>query len=95
MALTAPSSTLTGQTIASSYDQLLFLDDASMHVGIRGPLYSRNDLINDEELGFKVVHCDEFQTEGVGHVIGRIKERVGNTPIYLSIVLCQCLNLLS
>ena len=29
MALTAPSSTLTGQTIASSYDQLLFLDNAS------------------------------------------------------------------
>ena len=29
MALTAPSSTLTGQTIASSYDQLLFLDAAA------------------------------------------------------------------
>ena len=29
MALTAPSSTLTGQTIAASYDQVLFLDSAS------------------------------------------------------------------
>ena len=66
-------------------EEKLFLDHASMHVGIRGPLYSRNDLINDEELGFKVVHCDEFQTEGVAHVIGRIKERVGNNSIYLSI----------
>ena len=66
-------------------EEKLFLDHASMHVGIRGPLYSRNDLINDEELGFKVVHCDEFQTEGVEHVIRRIKERVGNNPIYLSI----------
>ena len=66
-------------------EEKLFLDHASMHVGIRGPLYSRNDLINDEELGFKVVHCDEFQTEGVEHVIKRIKERVGNNSIYLSI----------
>ena len=31
------------------------------------------------------MHCDEFQTEGVEHVIGRIKERVGNNSIYLSI----------
>jgi len=29
MGLTAPSSTLTGQTIAASYDQVLFLDAAA------------------------------------------------------------------
>ena len=74
-----------GTPFRRAAEEKLFLDHASMHVGIRGPLYSRNDLINDEELGFKVVHCDEFQTEGVEHVIGRIKERVGNNPIYLSI----------
>ena len=74
-----------GTPFRRAAEEKLFLDHASMHVGIRGPLYSRNDLINDEELGFKVVHCDEFQTEGVEHVIRRIKERVGNNPIYLSI----------
>ena len=74
-----------GTPFRRAAEEKLFLDHASMHVGIRGPLYSRNDLLNDEELGFKVVHCDEFQTEGVEHVIGRIKERVGNNPIYLSI----------
>ena len=35
-----------------------------MHVGIRGPLYSRDDLKNDASFGFKIIHCDEFQTEG-------------------------------
>ena len=74
-----------GTPFRRAAEEKLFLDHASMHVGIRGPLYSRNDLINDEELGFKVVHCDEFQTEGVEHVTKRIKERVGNNPIYLSI----------
>ena len=56
-----------------------------MHVGIRGPLYSRNDLKNDESFGFKIVHCDEFQTEGIDKIVERIKKRVGNNPLYLSI----------
>lgn len=63
----------------------LFLDNASMHVGIRGPLYSRNDLKVDEALGFRIVHCDEFETIGISGVIERIRERVGNHPLYLSI----------
>ena len=63
----------------------LFLDDSSMHVGIRGPLYSRDDLKNDAEFGFKLIHCDEFQTEGIDKIVERIRKRVGNNPLYLSI----------
>ena len=47
-----------GTPFRRAAEEKLFLDHASMHVGIRGPLYSRDDLNNDEELGFKVVHCD-------------------------------------
>jgi len=61
------------------------LDNASMHVGIRGPLYSRDDLKNDAEFGFKIIHCDEFQSEGIDKIVKRIKERIGNNPLYLSI----------
>ena len=74
-----------GTPFRRAAEEKLFLDHASMHVGIRGPLYSRDDLDNDEELGFKVVHCDEFQKEGLDHVASRIKERVGDNPMYLSI----------
>ncbi len=74
-----------GTPFRRAAEEGLFLDDASMHVGIRGPLYSRDDLERDEELGFKVVHCDEFQTEGVEHVVRRIRDRVGDHPLYLSI----------
>ena len=74
-----------GTPFRRAAEEKLFLDNASMHVGIRGPLYSRDDLDNDEELGFKVVHCDEFQKEGLDHVASRIKERVGDNPMYLSI----------
>jgi len=74
-----------GTPFRRAAEEKLFLDQASMHIGIRGPLYSNEDLKSDEELGFKVVHCDEFQQEGVQHVVRRIKERVRNNPIYLSI----------
>ena len=56
-----------------------------MHVGIRGPLYSREDLKNYESFGFKIIHCDQFQTEGIDKIVERIKNRVGNNPLYLSI----------
>lgn len=74
-----------GTPFRRAAEEGLFNDQHSMHVGIRGPLYSRDDLIKDEELGFKVVHCDELQTHGVDHVVKRIRDRVGDQPLYLSI----------
>ena len=74
-----------GTPFRRAAEEGLFRDDASMHVGIRGPLYSREDLNRDRELGFKVVHCDELQTHGVEHVVKRIRDRVGDHPLYLSI----------
>ena len=74
-----------GTPFRRAAEEKLFLESASMHVGIRGPLYSREDLKNDEELGFKVIHCDEFQSEGIEHVVKRIRDRVGDNPMYLSI----------
>jgi len=76
-----------GTPFRRAAEEKLFLESASMHVGIRGPLYSRDDLKNDKELGFKVIHCDEFQNEGVDHVVKRIRDRVGDNPMYLSIVI--------
>jgi len=74
-----------GTPFRRAAEEKLFLESASMHVGIRGPLYSRDDLKNDKELGFKVIHCDEFQSEGIEHVVKRIRDRVGGNPMYLSI----------
>lgn len=74
-----------GTPFRRAAEEHLFLDEASIHVGIRGPLYSRQDLTNDRELGFKVVHCDDFQLYGVAYVIERIRERIGDHPVYLSV----------
>ncbi len=74
-----------GTPFRRAAEESLFNDSASLHVGIRGPLYSRDDLERDADLGFKVVHCDELQSHGVEHVVRRIRERVGDNPLYLSI----------
>ena len=74
-----------GTPFRRAREERLFLDDASMHVGIRGPLYSRDDIKNDESFGFKIIHCDDFQTEGIDKIVDRIKKRVGNNALYLSI----------
>lgn len=74
-----------GTPFRRAAEEHLFLDDASMHVGIRGPLYSRDDLKNDAEFGFRIVHCDDFEAQGIDAVVRRIRERVGDNPLYLSI----------
>ncbi|NYF17642.1 agmatinase [Microbacterium sp. AK009] len=58
---------------------------ASMHVGIRGPLYDKSDLSDDERLGFAIVTTDDIERDGVTRAIERIRARVAGAPIYLSI----------
>ncbi|CKH10373.1 agmatinase [Mycolicibacterium smegmatis] len=63
----------------------LIVKGHSAHVGIRGSLYDRADLLDDESLGFTVVHCRDIDRIGVDGVISRIHERVGEYPVYVSI----------
>ena len=56
-----------------------------LHVGIRGPLYDRSDLSSDASLGFRTIHCRELDEIGVAGVIDRIRARVADRPLYLSI----------
>jgi agmatinase len=74
-----------GTPFRRAAEEGLFLEDASMHVGIRGPLYSEQDLTDDEDLGFKIVHSMELETIGIDGVVTRIRERVGDAPVYISI----------
>ncbi|WP_066889427.1 agmatinase [Carbonactinospora thermoautotrophica] len=56
-----------------------------LHIGIRGPLYSRRDLLEDAELGFRVVRSDDFETEGTRGVVERMRDRLGTGPVYVSV----------
>ena len=58
---------------------------ASMHVGIRGPLYSSQDLAEDTRLGFQIVSCRDVELHGLGYALDAIKNRVGDRPTYVSV----------
>jgi agmatinase len=56
-----------------------------MHVGIRGPLYSPQDLSDDQVLGFQVVGSHDMDDMGWRGVVERIAARVGDRPTYVSL----------
>jgi agmatinase len=57
----------------------------SMHVGLRGPLYGRLDLDESERLGFSAVHCRDFVRKPIDDIIERIRARLGDRPVYVSL----------
>ncbi|MFQ6016072.1 MAG: agmatinase [Anaerolineae bacterium] len=61
------------------------LDPArSIQVGMRGSLYSPQDLDEARGLGFEVVPMSELRRRGVEEVVAQIQDRVGMHPAFLS-----------
>jgi agmatinase len=56
-----------------------------LHVGIRGPLYSDQDLTDDTNLGFAVITSPEVADRGVPDTVSRLRQRVGRGPVYVSL----------
>jgi len=57
----------------------------SLHVGIRGPLYSREDLTDDQVLGFQVIGAHDMDDMGWRGAVDLIRARVGDRPTYVSL----------
>jgi agmatinase len=74
-----------GTPFRRAAEEGLFVSGHSAHVGIRGALYSPDDLSSDAELGFTVVHCREFQTRTVADVVAQLQQTIGDHPLYVSI----------
>jgi agmatinase len=56
-----------------------------VHVGTRGPLYSSADLVDDADLGFQIVPSVEIDDLGARGVLEKIRERVQDRPVYVSV----------
>jgi agmatinase len=56
-----------------------------LHVGIRGPLYGPEDLEDDGVLGFQIIRADDFEEQPLPAIVDRIRARLGDAPVYLSI----------
>ncbi|KAL8392623.1 hypothetical protein RB595_002714 [Gaeumannomyces hyphopodioides] len=62
------------------------IKNTSIHAGIRGPVIRRKgDIRNDVRCGFAIITARDLDKLGVDGVISRIKERVGDSKVYISI----------
>ncbi|KAJ7070502.1 arginase deacetylase [Mycena amicta] len=61
------------------------ITNTSIHAGVRTRLAGPQDLENDEQVGFQVISADDIDELGVPEIVGRIRERVGSGPVYLSL----------
>ncbi len=74
-----------GTPFRRAAEEGLFAQDHSVHVGIRGSLYAPSDLAQDARLGFQTVHARDFDSLGAHGVTDRIRQVVGERPVYVSI----------
>ena len=74
-----------GTPFRRASEEGLIVKGSSAHVGIRGSLYDREDLVDDERLGFTIVHCRDIDRLGVDGILERVLARVGEAPVYVSI----------
>jgi agmatinase len=74
-----------GTPFRRAVEEGLLLKDASAHVGIRGPVYSPQDFDDDRRFGFTIVHSTQLDDLGPRGVVERIRARVADAPVYLSI----------
>jgi len=74
-----------GSPFRRAWEEGLLSRDHSTHVGLRGPLYSSTDLVDDAGMGFAQVTADDVAERGPAAVAARVLERVGDAPLYVSV----------
>jgi agmatinase len=74
-----------GTIFRRAFEEKLLVEDHSVHIGIRGPLYDRADLADDAGFGFRTIRASDVDIMGVRETIGTIAERTAGLPVYLSL----------
>jgi agmatinase len=73
-----------GSFVRRAVEDKLIDSTSSIQVGIRGTMYSTNDIENSKDLGLEVITTDEVAQIGVADTVARIRKRVGNKQIFLT-----------
>jgi agmatinase len=74
-----------GTIFRRAFEERLLVEDHSVHIGIRGPLYDRADLADDAGFGFRTIRASDVDIMGLRETIGVIAERTAGLPVYLSL----------
>jgi agmatinase len=74
-----------GTPFRRAHEEGLLASDRCAHVGIRGPLFSPQDVVDDAGFGFTIVGAFDYLTRTVASVADELRARVGDAPVYASI----------
>jgi agmatinase len=74
-----------GTIFRRAFEEGLLVEDHSIHVGIRGPIYGAADQDDDRRFGFRTIRASDLSTLGVPGAVGAILERADGLPVYLSV----------
>ena len=56
-----------------------------MHAGIRSTVIGKSDIKHDDHCGFQIITSRDIDLLGIKGLIDKIKSRVGDTRIYISV----------
>jgi len=73
-----------GTTFRRAYEDGLINPDLTFQIGLRGTGYSPDDFNWSRSKGFTVVTSDECQGVSLAPLMERIREKVGDTKVYIS-----------
>jgi agmatinase len=74
-----------GTVFRRAFEEGLLIEEKSIHVGIRGPIYDKLDLRDDASFGFKVIRAGDVDVLGIDAAAELVRRRVGDAPVYLSV----------
>ncbi len=73
-----------GSPFRRALEEGLLDPSRSLLAGMRGPVYGPEDLGMAQGFGFEVIPCEELVTLTADEYGGRVRERVGEGPVFLS-----------
>jgi agmatinase len=73
-----------GTPFRRAIEEELLLVDHSIQVGMRGSIYSRDSLNDSRKLGFELVTSVEAHEQGIGELVERIVDRVGDEKVFVT-----------
>ena len=73
-----------GTPFRRAVEENLILPHKSIQLGLRGSIYSPDNLNTPRQLGFEIVTAEEIHEMGVVSVINKIRTRIGNAKVFLT-----------
>ncbi|MBQ0923443.1 agmatinase [Saccharopolyspora endophytica] len=74
-----------GTIFRRAFEEGLLVEDHSMHLGIRGPIYDQIDLDDDKSFGFRTIRANDLDVIGIEGAVDAVRQRVGDAPVYVSV----------